>query len=634
MSLEQMEEELERYYINMENELLMNIAKKLSVNKPMEIDKWDEKNNQPLEGSGGVNEWQLERLKELGGLTSENVETISKYSGKTINEVEKIFQRAREIGTEVDDKILKLGVKAGILNEINPVLENSRVKEIIKNSINETLTTFNKQNNSLLASAGVEYKQIVNDVTTEVLAGTKTISKAMQDSVSKLAEKGLTGFTARNGAEWTPEAYTKMVLRTNTRQATNHIQEARLQLAGNDYIEISSHMGARPLCAEDQGKIFSLSGNTTPITDGLGNEIKVYDWSQSSYGKPAGILGINCGHSRHAFVPGMSIHREQQFTKAENDEAYIEKQQQRYYERQIRNKKREIAMLKETGAEKDYIKTKQNQLSNYRNEYLDFLDKTGRTRITANEWIGTTKKSNGYIQETALFNKKYIKDNIKNIDKKLHDETINQINELTNKYDFMDNFFKEKKTFINTTVLNQNRIAQLSFNSRLTDVNIQLNQLRYNRDLINDVKKKVTDKYYMPCSSKYYSIYPITHEYGHAVQCYLFDEYNKTHINEYNNFINKIHYYKNSNFSKRDIDDKIEEIHMQYYSTISDLIAQNIYEIANKNNDYFDLNSSISKYAKKSSFEFFAECFANMECGEPNELGKAMNEYLKGMGLK
>lgn len=396
-----MQEQIERYYINMENELLMNIAKKLSVNKPMEIDKWDEKNNKPLEGSGGVNEWQLERLKELGGLTSENAEIISKYSGKTINEIENIFQRAKEIGTEVDSEILELGVKAGILNEINPVLEDSRVKEIIKNSINETLTTFNKQNNSLLASAGYEYKQIVNSVSAEVLSGTKTISTAMQESVSRLAEKGLTGFTAKNGAEWSPEAYTKMVLRTNTRQATNHIQEARMQLAGNDYIEISSHLGARPLCSRDQGKIFSLSGNTTPIVDGLGNEIKVYDWNQSSYGEPAGILGINCGHSRYAFVPGMSIHREKQFTKAENDEAYMEKQKQRAYERQIRNKKREIAMLKETGAEKDYIKTKQNQLSNYRNEYLDFLDKTGRTRITANEWIGTSKISKSIENKTT-----------------------------------------------------------------------------------------------------------------------------------------------------------------------------------------------------------------------------------------
>lgn len=391
MSLEEMQEQIERYYIEMENELLMNIAKKLSAGKPMEIDKWDLEKGAPIEGSGGVNEWQLERLKELGGLTDENAKIISKYSGKTIKEVEKVFNRAREIGTEADKKILELGVKAGILNETDPFIEDVVVKNAMKASIRETLSTFNKQNNSLLRSAGDEYTQIVNNVTSEVIAGTKTVAKAMQDSVSKLAEKGLTGFTARNGAEWTPEAYTKMVLRTNVRQATNNMQEERFKQYGNDYIEISQHMGARPLCAEDQGKIFSLSGNTEPIIDGLGNKIEVYDWNKSSYGEPAGILGINCGHSRYAFVPNVSIHREKNINKAENDEAYQEKQQQRLYERTIRNKKREISMLKETKAEPTYIKQKQNQLNNYRKQYLDFLDNTGRTRITTNEWIGTSK---------------------------------------------------------------------------------------------------------------------------------------------------------------------------------------------------------------------------------------------------
>ncbi len=55
--------------------------------------------------------------------------------------------------------------------------------------------------------------------------------------------------------------------------------------------------------------------------------------------------------------------------KKENDEAYVEKQRQRQYERAIRNKKREIAMLKQTGAEPTYIKIKQNSLSNTKKEF-------------------------------------------------------------------------------------------------------------------------------------------------------------------------------------------------------------------------------------------------------------------------
>jgi len=393
MSLEEMQEEIERLYINMENELLLNIANKLAQGKPMEIDKWDLEKNGPIVGSGGVNEWQLERLKELGGLNEENAKIIAKYSGKTQEKVEKVFERAREIGTEIDEKIISSGIKAGILNEINPIIEDATVKNILHKAMSTVLTTFNSQNNSLLVSAGDNYRKIVNDVSSQVLAGTKTTAKAMQEAVSKLAETGLTGFTARNGAQWSPEAYTKMVIRANTRNTINQIQEERMKLAGNDYVEISSHLGARPLCSEDQGKIFSLSGNTTPIEDGLGNKLAVYDWNNSSYGKPAGILGINCGHSRYAFVPKISILREKDFTKEENNKAYQEKHQQRLYERTIKNKKRELAMLKETNAEENYIRQKRNQLIDYRKQYLEFLDKTGRTRISTNEWIGSTKLS-------------------------------------------------------------------------------------------------------------------------------------------------------------------------------------------------------------------------------------------------
>ena len=395
MSLNDLEEKVERIYIDMENELLLNIAKKLSAGKPMEIDKWDEVNQQPLVGSGEVNEWQLQRLKELNGLNEENAKIISKYSGKTIKEVNKVFERAREIGMARDDTLIQEGIKLGMLNAIDPDTEELLVRSILSNAVEEILTTFNIQNNSLLVSAGDEYRDIVNKVSSQVLAGTKTTNKAMQEAVSQLAEKGLTGFTARNGARWNPEGYTKMVIRTNTQNTINRIQDERIQACGGDFIEISSHSGARPLCSQDQGQVFSLSGYSGYIEDLDGGRVKVRPWSSSTYGKPAGILGINCRHSRYMFVPGLSKKREMDFTKAENDEIYIESQKQRLYERTIRNKKREIAMLKQTGAEPSYIKRKQNSLSNTRKEYLEFLNKTGRTRITSNEWIGSASITKG-----------------------------------------------------------------------------------------------------------------------------------------------------------------------------------------------------------------------------------------------
>ena len=41
----------------------------------------------------------------------------------------------------------------------------------------------------------------------------------------------------------------------------------------------------------------------------------------------------------------------------------------------------------------------------------------------------------------------------------------------------------------------------------------------------------------------------------------------------------------------------------------------------------------LSEYAKENSREFFAECFANLNCGKPNEYGIALSEFLKQRGL-
>lgn len=449
MSLDELQEIVERLYIDMENELLQNIAKKLSTGKPMEIDKWDELTGQPIYGSGNVNEWQLQRLKELNGLTEENAKIIAKYSGKTVEEVNKVFDRAREIGLTRDETIISEGIRLGILNEINPITEELLVKGILDSAIRDVLTTFNKQNNSLLASAGKEYMDIVNKVSSQVLSGIKTTNKAMQEAVSQLAERGLTGFTARNGAKWSPEAYTKMVIRSNTQNTINRIQDERIRSCGGDYIEVSSHMGARPLCSQDQGQIFSLSGSTKSVEDGSGSMVKVRAWSSSTYGQPAGIFGINCGHSRYMFVPGLSYKRDMDFTQKENDDAYIEKQRQRQYERTIRNKKREIEMLKQTGAEPNYIKLKKNNLSRTRQEYLEFLDKTGRTRITANEWIGSSTikihseiknnfskyKTQDIIQKTRKITSKKLQQRTKGV-------SIGRINESFSYYEPLTNRIK------------------------------------------------------------------------------------------------------------------------------------------------------------------------------------------------
>ena len=103
------------------------------------------------------------------------------------------------------------------------------------------------------------------------------------------------------------------------------------------------------------------------------------------------------------------------------------------------------------------------------------------------------------------------------------------------------------------------------------------------------------------------------------------NDYNKQHLAEFLNMKARVLNAKTLSQSKK--------ILRKWNENVADDIAQSIYEIAKNNNSNIIINDMLSEYGKTNSFEFFAECFANLECGKPNELGKALGEYLKKRGV-
>jgi hypothetical protein len=241
----------------------------------------------------------------------------------------------------------------------------------------------------MLRSAGSQYVKIVNGIETQIMAGTATVDQAVARSVRAFAQEGLTGFTAANGAEWTPEAYAKMVIQSDLKNAVTAAQEERYREYGNNYVEVDAYGGARPKCSLDQGYVYSLDGNIEPITDIDGNVIEVRDWGMTSYGDADGILGINCGHSRWAFVPGVSTQatKNEDINKAENEQKYQEREQQRYIERNIRNSKREALMLEKSGAPKADVNAAKANTREWQSRAKEFVDKTNGTRYYERERI-------------------------------------------------------------------------------------------------------------------------------------------------------------------------------------------------------------------------------------------------------
>lgn len=82
----------------------------------------------------------------------------------------------------------------------------------------------------------------------------------------RLVEEGttdaLTGFVTRTGTRLPLDVYTKMAVRTTTREAVTVGTRNRLEEAGLDLVTISSHPHTADECTPYDGQTFSLSGNT------------------------------------------------------------------------------------------------------------------------------------------------------------------------------------------------------------------------------------------------------------------------------------------------------------------------------------------------------------------------------------
>ena len=223
-------------------------------------------------------------------------------------------------------------------------------------------------------------QSILNTATGEVVTGVSSWNTAMHDAVKKMVDNGLTGFIDHAGRRWSPEAYVAMDIRTTMFNTARAAVAERAEQYGADLYQVSSHAGARPLCFPWQGKVISRSDWTGEVEDLDGNKVHVYAQSETSYGQAAGLFGVNCKHYPMTFIPGFSTLKGQPQDPEENAKTYAESQQQRALERNLREEKRDLEVLKAQGADEAAIKAQKQRVRQASSDIDDFCEETGRAR--------------------------------------------------------------------------------------------------------------------------------------------------------------------------------------------------------------------------------------------------------------
>lgn len=383
---QQAAEPIDMLYQDLEEVLMRNIIRHLrDYDQPIDSD-----------------EWLIKKLAEIGKLNQENLQLIARYSGLSQTAALRMLEAVAESVLGEVEPCFRHVVRDG-LTDVAMAAEKSRnVKQVMKGLREQAKKTLNLCNTTMLykakdayqelvqttAEKAQEYLDLMNRGAAEVVTGAQSRQQVLRQTIRRFNDKGIPAFVDRAGRNWTPEAYVNMAMRTTAGSVADQIQEARCRDYGINLVQIDSHPGARPKCAKDQGKIFDLNNGEGKTTDLHGKKIRYYPWNSSSYGEPDGILGINCGHHRWPFIPGVNAQRyfptEDMDT---NNRLYRQIQNQRALEREVRRQKRECMLFDELGDEEAFqqaskeLKEKERVLSQYVKSHKELHRRKDREQV-------------------------------------------------------------------------------------------------------------------------------------------------------------------------------------------------------------------------------------------------------------
>jgi len=347
-------------------------------------------------------EWQAAKLTEFGQMNGRNVDIIREMMGELPDHLRNALEAEIIKAVKAVDTTLVKAAKQGLLvdEQFVPPMRESIQKEL-EAYYKQAADKLNMVNTVMLDSTGQAYRDVVSDIVPKIkqtqrilnegagstVTGVETLNNAMRQAVKRMVENGLTGMVDHAGRHWRPEAYVMMDIRTTTMNAARQAAFDRCDDFGSDIIQVDSHAGARPLCYPWQGKLISRTDNARDVEDLYGTKVHVYALSETSYGQPAGLFGINCRHFGTPFIPGFSGlgNRNLIQPKEENDRRYELTQEQRGMERAIRDARLMESVSKARGDKEEAEKwhRKAEELSD---RIRDFCEENGLPRRRDREY--------------------------------------------------------------------------------------------------------------------------------------------------------------------------------------------------------------------------------------------------------
>lgn len=317
-------------------------------------------------------DWVERKLRSIQAVRAQTDVILGRLQAGLPGAVEEAvaFAYNRGIAT-AGTELTKAGLVHGAFAEVQPT---GAVAAIISETISRTKPMVFQ----IRRAVNDIFQQVVTQAAAQTALGTVTRREASGVILERLGKAGINGFRDATGRNWNMASYAEMAARTSTAQAMLQGHTDRLQELGVDTVIVSDAPEECKICRPFEGKVLSLSGETTGrLRDG---KTVVASLSEA---KGKGLYHPNCRHSHSIYLPGITKGPGIDLADPAGDAL---RQQQRGYERRIRELKRQDAIAKEFGGNnaaqvRASLRAKQSEFKAWR-EDNDRKNLSYRTSLT------------------------------------------------------------------------------------------------------------------------------------------------------------------------------------------------------------------------------------------------------------
>ena len=359
-------------YQDMELELLIEVAKRFDTYKTI----------------GGTLEWYLSMLQQMNALDNEAIKIIAKHSHRSEMYIRQMLKKAQL--ANFNPKEIQLAYEMGFSKvTYEQLIQSSLIKNIFDNSYKEINTSLRLIQTKALESSKQSYMDILNRAYIEVSTGTYSFDQAIRKGIKAMAKKGITGVTykRKDGSimNYSVEAAVRRDTLSAAHKIANETTMQSVQMMGAEYVDVSSHIGAR---VNDKNPIANHAGWQGKQYKINGSEEGYLNFTEATgYGDIQGFGGVNCRHRMFAFFPGISQPYAVQYDEKTNREYYENAQKLRGLERQLRGLKKQKECLEQIAVNDNEV-VKLNQKIKEKSKEIDaFCDKKGLRRDYTREAV-------------------------------------------------------------------------------------------------------------------------------------------------------------------------------------------------------------------------------------------------------